>query len=221
MASAGKAEREVLHKARRVFVDFKNIEEAELIRCYFLCNDVFTGGHSEISDEDKFRVICSRLQGVIESLPPQERIYIKYRYGFIDGVCYNIEQIEKIMQMPVSRIINIKSSALKRIRSKSKYFFVINVIEQLELNIKANEEHIAALESQIRNLMHNPVAPPVNSIDNLKWTARTYNLLKRNGIHTIEQLLLLRHERICQWWGAGRVSISEILEMQKKILEQK
>ena len=221
MASAGKAEREVLRKARRVFVDFKNIEEAELMRCYFLCNDVFTGGRSEISDDDSFRLICSRFQRVIESLPSQESIYIKYRYGFMDGVYYNVEQIEKIMQMPVNRIINIKSSALKRIRSKSKCFFVISVIEQLELDIKANEEHIAVLESQIRNLMHNPVAPPVNSIDNLEWNSRTYNLLKRNGVHTIEQLLLLRNEHICQWWGAGRVSISEILDMQKKILEQK
>ena len=221
MATVGKAEREVLHKARRVFVDFKNIENDELIRCYFLCNDVFAVGDSEISDDDTFRAIYSRVQQVIESLPPQERLYIKYRYGFIDGISYNVEQIEKLMQMPESRIINIKSSAFKRIRSKSKCIFVINIIEQLELNTKANEEHIAALESQIRNLMHNPVAPPVNSIDNLDWTARTYNLLKRNGIHTIEQLLLLRHERICQWWGAGRVAISEILEMQKKILEEK
>ena len=220
MASSGKAEREVLRKARRVFVDFKNVEDAELIRCYFLCNDVFAVSHGEIADDDTFRAVCSRVQTIIESLPPRERIYIKYRYGFMDGVCYSVEQIEKLMQIPANRIVNIKSSALKRIRSKGKCIFAINVIEQLELNIKANEAHIEVLESQIRNLMHNPVVPASNSIDNLEWTPRTYNLLKRNGVHTIEQLLLLRHEYIWQWWGAGRVSIGEILDMQKKILKK-
>ena len=53
-------------------------------------------------------------------LDDRELFVIKYRFGFVDGVCYTLEEVGKMLGVTRERVRQIESRAIRRLKRRRK-----------------------------------------------------------------------------------------------------
>mgnify|MGYP004628018127 FL=1 len=78
--------------------------------------DFIVKEEEEVSDTIINNELREKVEKLLEKLTERERTIIKYRFGFIDGRIYTLEEIGKMYGLTRERIRQIESKALRKIR---------------------------------------------------------------------------------------------------------
>lgn len=205
-------QQDILDNARKIFVDFKSVNERELIKYYELIKDVFKYSYLYYSEDDCVKLVITQIQKAMNSLKLRERETLWLYYGFNAGNKNSLNEIAKKMGISANRVGQMRINALQEIAYyKEQSIIAVNLIRTLENKVIIYEEQIAMLKEKLKTLKGTP-------IETINWSrTRTYNLLKRNGIETVDQFLALTAEEMSHWLGAGTVVIDEIIGKQAEI----
>lgn len=217
MKSLSSAEREVLRKAKRIFVDFGRVKTEDLVACYDLCSDTFGNKDTDFAQNDEMRFVAKNIIEAVKQLPCRSREYICLKYGFDGGLKHTSCDIAILMGITERELVKIKSKAFELFRKKSKDIFVINVLAELELRNKALEAHIRLLEEKTKSVESSSIVVDKKLIKCFGLSTRAYNILRRNGVSTVEEFVNLSMEWVSQCRGVGPDTFKEIEEKQKEI----
>lgn len=148
------------------------------------------------------------------SLRESECIRLYFKEG------YTLESVAKQMGVTRERVRQIISKGLRRLKhpSRIKYLRYGKELYELQNNVFKMKE---ALENKIKIIAKRIAMPSLYSvqaqtvellpIDVLDLTVRSYNCLRRAGINTIGDLLLLSEDKLRTIRNLGNKSVKEIL----------
>ena len=204
----------VLHK----IIDKKVIEFKKYP--FNLLRDVYGLSKFTIDRFDKCLVptIVEDLEVIFDTyLTEQERYILKLYY--VRG--FTLSKISEMLNLSSGRILQIKN---KSIRKLNRRYILNNFVYSIDKDIKKKREELEKLKNKIekydkkiKERFINNKKEHIPKIDKLNLSVRTYNMLSRKGIDTIEQLL--KHtlsSEILRIKNLGKGSYFEILRALKE-----
>lgn len=146
----------------------------------------------EVAIQDRLMFLVEGEKTKDETVPI-ELLNLKIR-GFLALKREGIDTVDKLIKLSYQDLLNIKGIGIdagEDIKLKLENFMKTNHVEH----------------NLIRSL----------SIDVFNFSNRTSNVLKREGIYMVGQLLLLSEQEIYRMRGIGKKCISEILQKREKL----
>ena len=107
-----------------------------------------------------------------------------------------VETLQDFLNLTSTQVLNIKQIG------KKSYEEVVSVRERLNKPLVDNYKSKLELK-------------PEDGIDFIWMTKRTYNLLQRNGIKTIQDLLNLEFEKFVKFKNVGRKTLQEVIKIRE------
>ena len=177
----------------------KNIAGEEFIREYFKYVDVFSHNDNNHLPEEIVQKLSESYRKRVKKLDPKE-INKNTSIFLLDLSKEASDCLEKAGIVSVEDVINIderKIEDLKQIDS--------NAIEEILSMIKKLKEILGKNEK-----------PENMKIEELNFSMRTYNALKRNGINTVQELIDTPAEKISTIPNIGGMCLNEINAVLRK-----
>jgi RNA polymerase sigma factor (sigma-70 family) len=154
--------------------------------------------------------------GLLETLTDREQIIMKQR--LIDG--YTFEAIGRQEGVSRERIRQIEARAIRKLKhpSRLKYLMYGSEVQLLQDDVNDLIKELKAKKLELLEQLANPHLIKLDGteitknkkIDDLDFSVRTYNCLKRAGINTIEDLLEKTEEDMMRVRNLGRKSLREV-----------
>lgn len=177
----------------------KNLAGEEFIREYFKYVDVFSHNDNNHLPEEIVQKLSESYRKRVKKLDPKE-INKNTSIFLLDLSKEASDCLEKAGIVSVEDVINIderKIEDLKQIDS--------NAIEEILSMIKKLKEILGKNEK-----------PENMKIEELNFSMRTYNALKRNGINTVQELIDTPAEKISTIPNIGGMCLNEINAVLRK-----
>lgn len=170
-------------------------------------------------DPECYETFEQRLQDLRNENFLNEREFYIVIESFKNGL--KLEKIGKLLGITRERVRQILEKTLRKIKYREKYFIYG---EYANLQLKARQEY----EEYKKTLMdkwtyesalefienyRNTNQHTETTIDELDFSVRTYNCLKRGGINTITELTSQSEEDLMKLKNFGRKSFKEIIRV--------
>lgn len=163
---------------------------------------------------------------IIENgLTEEQQKVIKLRFGFEDGIRYDLKETGDFIGKSRERVRQIEAKALRKLRYPTYAkvirdgLYAVNLEKQQEVERlkKAIEEASNKPEVTASLIATEAMNTP---IDDLEFTVRTYNCLKRHGCSTVLQLLRMDDAEIATVRNIGKRSMEEISNKLQEYLDK-
>lgn len=166
---------------------FLNLNATEVLNMKSMGKKSF---QSVVNVREKFKKpLEPKYEYEIDSLQLSTRTYHALRR-------IGVETLQDFLNLTATQVLNIKQIG------KKSYDEVVSVRERL------NKPLIDKLKSKPK---------PEDNIDSIWMTQRTYNLLKKNGIRTIQDLLNLEFEEFVKFRNVGRKTLNEVIKIRENL----
>lgn len=138
-------------------------------------------------------------------------LIIKKRFGLVDDYPKSVKEVSDELSICVDEVERIESSAIRKIRKlcSKDSFFLEKKIEFLKTQITNLEALRNPTKYEEYNLLNS------TSIANLSLTPKTYNCLRRAGITTVDELLMLTENDFNSIRNLGLKTRKEIISIQR------
>lgn len=204
----------VLHK----IIDKKVIEFKEYP--FNLLKDIYSLSKFTIDRFDKCLVptIAEDLEVIFNTYLTEQERYILNLY-YVRG--FTLSKIGEMLNLSSGRILQIKN---KSIRKLNRRYILNNFVYSIDKDIEKKREELEKLKNEIKEYdkklkerFVDKRKEQIPKINKLNLSVRTYNMLSRKGIDTIEQLL--KHtlsSEILRIKNLGKGTYFEILRVLKE-----
>ena len=213
-----------------IYGDYKEEDKMEAEYPMNLLNAIRGTDNSCIPDEKSLKIISENLEYVFDNLiEAKEASILKLRCKSY----YSLGEVAKIFDLTKERVRQIEARALRKLRHPSRYNKIFSghkLLDDIEeknnvLTLKKNElsdlitesmNHIKILSDALNNVGID-VKTNVNTeisyslpLDEVGFSIRTYNCLKRAGYNTIKDICNATESDVMQVRNLGRRCFQEI-----------
>ena len=213
-----------------IYGDYKEEDKDEVDYPMNLLNAIQGSDNSCIADEKSLKIISENLDYVFDNLmEAKEASILKLRCKSH----YSLEEVAKIFDLTKERVRQIEVRALRKLRHPSRYNKIFNgykLLDDIEeknnvLILKKNElsdlitesmNHIKILTDALNNIgieVKTNVKTEINyslPLDEVGFSVRTYNCLKRAGYNTVKDICNVTESDIKNVRNLGHKGVIEI-----------
>ena len=141
------------------------------------------------------------LEYVLHSLTERERRVLDFRYK--EGLTY--EEIGKRECVTRERIRQINAKSFRKLRHPGR----LNYLKYGISGVIARQSE-SAREAALASLPKPDIKPEDIALEELDLSMRSYNCLKRAGMHTLRDVAEMTFDELCHVRNLGKKSIGEI-----------
>lgn len=158
------------------------------------------------------------IEYVLFTLSDRERAAMKYRFEELK----TFDEIAKILGVCRERARQINNKALRKLRHPSRANYIRYGINGFIENLKSNYERaldiinkdLATAKTELSNIKKESEQVkeiPAIYLEDMDFSVRTYNCLKRAGINTLADCLTLTYDDLTKIRNLGRRSAEEVI----------
>lgn len=175
--------------------------------------------------ESVIRHFEERLESACENLTEREKFVIEQLYKEQK----TLEETGKEINVSRERIRQISAKALRKLKYREKYFELgEDANPEVALQRKINEyieENKASLDYETAKAFIEEYEPKYKNsdyfkkkipIEELNFSVRTYNCLKRRCINTLDEIIELTMNDLMKIRNLGRISLKEIIDKARE-----
>lgn len=189
---------ELLKEGYRIFADAVNYSDDEVVGYARLAKAILCvmSSDAKIDCEDRNILISQLIKAMNSKLSEKQQHVLTLRFGLNGHNPLTLKEIGEFFQLTVERIRQIEAASLRRLRQEHcKDIFTISRIQK-------NKE------------------TPFTYIEDVGFSVRTINCLKRAGIDTVEELLYFLDQQLFKIVGLGSKGLEEVLQKKQELLEK-
>lgn len=194
----------------------------ELEYPYNLIYAIFDDDTAEADEMYNNVINISDFKGTIEyvlfTLSDRERAVTKYRFEELK----TFDDIAKILGVCRERARQINNKALRKLRHPSRANYIRYGINGFIENLKSNyeraldiiNEDLATAKTELSNIkkeLEQVKEIPAIYLEDMDFSVRTYNCLKRARINTLADCLTLTYDDLTKIRNLGRRSAEEVI----------
>ena len=162
------------------------------------------------ADAAAFTLLKEQLSEVLGTLTEREQKVLRLRFGLDDSRARTLEEVGKEFNVTRERIRQIEAKALRKLRHPVRYCYIIWGYETYTQMLSERRMQLAALKREEIEKSGSDILQTDVSV--LQLTIRTWNILNRNGIHTLGELIsILAEDKEGLGIRIGRNSLSEVV----------
>ena len=159
--------------------------------------------------ENNFLEACSNVVKFYEAMEPtltKEDAYILDRIFGIHNAQMSYDELAKVLNMASDDVREISARAIRKLKhpSRSRIGYAILLGEEPKPYVK--KEKVIVIPNDLSQLL----------IEDIPFSVRTYNVLKRGNINNLEDLVNTSMEELVQIKNIGKRTIIEIEEFLSK-----
>lgn len=183
------------HAPNIISISSESITELQKEKYWSFVADVFDIKSSMRYFNPEEYLDIDKIKQALSSLTDIEKKCLEYKYGLIGDKTYTMKQIGEEFNLSKQRIDQIIKEAMRKMRHPRRSKGIINGTKDFDM-----------LEKRCNDLRKDI------EIEDLDFSVRAFNILKRGGINTVGDLIGKSENELANLIGMGKKSLNEIRE---------